>query len=122
MRRLVVTAVVLGAAALPAIALAKYPASPRVRRAVVAVAVRAHKITKAEGRCSRVFVSSVNRDWASVSFTAHPSRSCRMEGYSGIVLLHHRNRRWHYVTSGSYFRCPIPHVPDRVAHDLIGVC
>lgn len=122
MKRVLVVAVLLAAAALPAIALAKYPASPRVRRAVVAVAVRRQVISKAEGRCSRVFVSSVNRDWASVSFTAHPSRSCRMEGYSGFVLLHHRNGRWHYVTAGSYFRCPIPGVPDRVAHDLVGLC
>jgi hypothetical protein len=122
MRRMAVLAVLLAAAAVPAIAFAKYKPSPSVRDAIINAAIRAHDISRAQAPCTRVFVSSVNHSWGSVSFPAHPSQRCQKYASNGIALFHKREGRWHFVTAGSYFRCPIPHVPNRVAHDLVGVC
>jgi hypothetical protein len=69
-----------------------------------------------------VFVSSVNKTWASLSLVPPHTTYCQGMAANGISLFHHRSGRWHFVTAGSYFRCPIPHVPNRVAHDLTGQC
>jgi hypothetical protein len=93
-------------------------ASAREHAAVVAAAVAAHDINRIQGFCARVFVSTVDARWTSLDFPEPPSKPCEMYTADGIALFHWRHGRWHFVTAGSSFRCPIRGVPMRVAHDF----
>ena len=85
-------------------------------------------------RCSRDYLSTVNRTWASATFYDGPG--CTRFGSDGITILHLTDRyngspgirgsgRWEPVTAGSDFRCPIisyrhqPQVPENVGADLL---
>jgi hypothetical protein len=103
---------------LPGIAFARRRATSRERSAVVAAAVAAHDISHAQGFCAQVFISTVNPSWASLSFPSHPSTACLPYAANGISLFHRHHARWHFVTAGSSFRCPIPGVPLHVGRDL----
>ncbi len=113
-------AALIVAALLASVASAKRLAGPHARAAVIASAVAAHDIARAQGPCVRVYISTVNHDWASLSFRYPPSRACRRLIANGISLFHRRNGHWQFVTAGSSFRCPVPGVPTRVFHDLVG--
>jgi hypothetical protein len=117
-----VVIVVIVILALPCVALARRLATKRQHDRVVAAAVAAHDISKAQGRCARVFISTANTDWASLDFPAAATgkpRSCLMLAANGIALFHYRHGQWRFVTVGSDFpTCPPKGVPRRVAHDL----
>jgi hypothetical protein len=103
-------------------------AVPALARRPANVSQRA-RITFAEqgrgfpARCGKVWISTVDSTWASWQFLNAPG--CESYGSDGIGILHVERHRWIQVTAGSAFRCPIqsypgqPHVPNRVAHDLI---
>jgi hypothetical protein len=101
-------------------AAAKVPASPSQKAAI------AHDLPgHLPARCSRDFISTINRSWASTTF--HDAPGCLRFASDGIAILHLEHGRWHGVTAGSDFRCPIqsyrgqPTVPASVAEDLIGI-
>lgn len=122
MHRVTALAVLTLAVVAPATALARRKASKVERTRVVAAAVGAGNISKAQGNCVRVFVSSVDRHWASIDFPWPTRKACVPLSANGVILLHRRRGTWHVVTDGSDFRCPIPHVPRRVSHDLRVAC
>jgi hypothetical protein len=105
------------------VALAKRAATPSERTAVVHALGRSFYGGYLPVRCSRVYISTANRTWASETFfNAH---GCLKYGTDGITILHVEHGRWHPVTAGSAFRCPIvsyahqPRVPAAAAHDLL---
>jgi hypothetical protein len=67
-------------------------------------------------QCARIWISTVNRRWA--SFRSRTRRSCAKWASNGITILHRRNARWHEAFAGSDVPCPVPHVPAAVARDL----
>jgi hypothetical protein len=102
--------------ALPAAALARVGVSGTAKTPIVHVALG----KQVPRQCAAVYRSTVNRSWASAEF--HPQRGwasrCEKFGSNGVAILHHTKGRWHMVTAGSDFTCPIRHVPAAVAQDL----
>ena len=119
MRRVAMITTVVAVALVASVASAKRRASPRERAAVIGAAVAGHRINRAQAPCVRVFISTVNRNWASVNFVYPTPRACH-EPANGMLLYHRLHGRWRYVTAGSSIFCPVRGVPNRVAHDLIG--
>ena len=78
-------------------------------------------------RCVAVYISTVNRAWASE--TDLHSRSCAKWAANGSVIVHLKHHHWVVFTDGSAFTtCPIRgysgkgSMPKPVAKDLLGFC
>ena len=71
-------------------------------------------------KCAKVFVSTVDRHWASYRFDwrTFDDPDCRPAAADGVAILQRRNGRWRMVTAGSSFDCPVPRTPPKVAADL----
>jgi len=71
-------------------------------------------------KCAKVFVSTVDRHWASYRFDGRTfdDPDCRPVAADGVAILQRRNGRWRMVTAGSSFDCPVPRTPPKVAADL----
>ena len=104
-------------------AAARHLATPSQRTAVVQGLGRSFYGGYLPARCARVYISTADRTWASETFLNAPG--CAKYGSDGLAILHIDRHRWHVVTQGSDFRCPIistpsqPTVPAKVAGDLI---
>jgi hypothetical protein len=131
MCKAILIATLIGALIAPTAAYASRPATPNEQVAV----------TEALGKfpykgyphgiylpvvCSVVRISTVNQTWASFHYVVpRGSAGCLKFAADGITLFHFGNHRWHAVTAGSAFRCPIvsyvhqPRVPAAVARDLL---
>lgn len=119
-RRVTVGLLALLAVALPSAALARIAVSGADKTPVVRAALGA----TVPRQCAAVYVSSVNGSWASATFDPQHgwSARCSKFGSNGVVVLHRVHGRWHMVTAGSSFTCPIRHVPAAVARDLRIAC
>ena len=130
MRRLAITLV--GCAATLGIVLAPPAGARRLASAAQRAAV-GHAVEGARfpAGCGVVYISTVASRWSSFQWVGDvrkAPRSCQRYAADGIVLLHLASGRWHVVSAGSHFDCPIagrevnrgqPNVPDRVANDLV---
>jgi hypothetical protein len=114
--------VALVACWLPAVAVARRLATGDTKVAVIAAVRRAGEIgTRQTASCLRVYISTVNSNWATMQFVY--SRSCERLDGNGVAVIHSIRGRWHFVAAGSAFPCPIPgHIPKRVQADLKLVC
>lgn len=73
--------------------------------------------------CYDVYISTVNSSWATATYGGSTTEPCVRYGSNGVVILRFRRGRWHIVTEGSAFTCPIPgHIPARVQRDLKLAC
>jgi hypothetical protein len=112
--------IVVAACAFPAGALGRQGVSGARKAPIVKAALGSNVPIQ----CAAVYISTVSRFWASVTFDpqrGHAS-ACQMFGSNGIVILHHVRGRWHEVTDGSSFTCPVPGVPGSIARDLRVPC
>jgi hypothetical protein len=102
-------------AAIPAVASASR-APTSTERAAVARAI------PAPARCAQVRISSVEGKYRYARVTLNSRRAdCRNHVADGVAVFKRRvssAARWHFVTAGSAFSCPVPHVPKRVVADL----
>jgi hypothetical protein len=114
--------VILMVGCLPALALARRVAGGKEKAAIIAAIRRAHDIGPSQtGSCMRVYVSTVNRNWATMQFIF--VRRCESQDANGVSVIHRERGRWRFVTAGSAFSCPIPgHIPSRVQRDLKLFC
>jgi hypothetical protein len=117
MRRLI-PAFLVAFALLPSLAFAHTRADSSDAAAVRAAAVRAHQLSKQQAACQVVTISTVNRTYASLSWPAQLSKSCRRVAADGVVLLHESAGSWRFVGAGSSFKCPIKGIPAKVSYDL----
>lgn len=117
----VLIALAAAAALVPAAALAHRRATKSERSAILAAVVRQHELSRAQAACQVVTVSTVNHNYAAVTWPATLSRACLRVAANGVIIEHRQVRGWHFVTVGSAIQCPIKGVPTRVARDL-GVC
>ena len=112
---LVVAGLVLPAAAIARVGVSGPAKNPILRVALGRVVPR---------QCAAVYRSTVDRSWASAQFS--PQRGwherCTKFGSDGVVIVHQTSGRWHFVTAGSDFDCPIRHVPVAVVRDLRIAC
>jgi hypothetical protein len=109
------------AAALPAAASAHEHATPTQRRAILTAVVRQQELSQAQAACQVVTVSTVSRNYATVSWPQRLSSACEKVAADGVIIEKLHQGSWHFVTVGSGFSCPIKGVPDAVSRDL-GVC
>lgn len=117
MRRIaIVTAALL--CCLSTAALARQLVQGKEKQAIVGAIRRAHDIGPSQtASCMRVYVSTVNRNWATMEFIFN--HRCAKQDANGISIVHRTNDHWRFVTAGSSFSCPIPgHIPPRVQKDL----
>jgi hypothetical protein len=117
-RSLVVLALILVAAAVPAVAVAHMRATPSQRKALIAAVVRQRQLSHAQAVCQITTISTANRSFASLTWPAKLSRACRRVAANGVIIEHHTKHGWRFVTVGSGFRCPIKGVPRAVARDF----
>lgn len=110
------------ACCLPGVAIARRLASRDTKLAVIAAVRSAHELgTPQTASCLRVYVSTVNSNWATMQFVY--SRPCERLDGNGVAVLHRTYGRWKLVTAGSEFFCPMPgHMPKRVQADLRLYC
>ena len=103
-------------------ALARRLVSGHEKTAIIAAIRRAHDIGPSQtGSCMRVYVSTVNPNWATMQFVF--VARCQSQDANGVSIVHRMRGRWHFVTAGSAFSCPIPgHIPMRVQRDLKLAC
>lgn len=106
----------------PAVALARRVAGGSEKAAIIAAIRRAHDVGPSQtGSCMRVYVSTVNPNWATMQFIF--VRRCESQDANGVSVIHRGHGRWKFVTAGSAFSCPIPgHIPRRVQRDLKLAC
>ena len=101
--------------AAPAVASADRAASPSERAAVA-------KAIRAPARCAQVRISTIKGRYRYAAVTLHSRRAdCRNHVADGVAVFKRRltsGARWRFVTAGSAFDCPVPHVPKRVVADL----
>lgn len=116
-----ITALLVVAGITPAIALAHRRATKSERTAVLAAVVKQHQLSKVQATCQVVTISTVNQNYAKLTWPNQLSKSCQQVAANGVIIEHRASGRWRFVTVGSDLRCPIRGVPTRVAHDL-GVC
>lgn len=114
-----VAATVLGLAVLPVGAAARRLAPGKEKTAIIAAIRAAHDISAHQtASCMKVYVSTVNPNWATMEFLLQAKR-CESQAANGIAVIARRSGRWHFVTAGSDFSCPIPgHIPMKVQRDL----
>ena len=106
----------------PATAVARRLAGGPEKAAIIATIRAAHDIGPEQtGSCMRVWVSTVNRNWATMEFL-YVAR-CASQDANGVSVIRRTHGHWHFVTAGSSFSCPIPgHIPARVKRDLRLTC
>jgi hypothetical protein len=114
--------VALVACCLPAVAVARRLATGATKAAVIAAVRRAGEIgTPQTASCLRVYISTVNSNWASMQFVY--SRACERLDGNGVAVIHRIGGQWNFVAAGSAFPCPTPgHIPKRVQTDLKLFC
>lgn len=117
----VLLVVITALAMIPAAALGHRRATKAERGAVLAAVVRQHQLSQTQANCQVVMISTVDRHYAALRWPARLSRACSRVAADGVIIEHLKRSRWHLVTAGSSFRCPIRGIPSRVARDL-GVC
>ena len=105
-------------AVLPTAALAHRRATKAERSTILAAVVRQHELSKAQAACQVVTISTVNHNYAAVTWPEKLSRACLRVAANGVIIEHRQTHGWHFVTVGSSFRCPIKGVPTPVARDL----
>jgi hypothetical protein len=110
--------VLLTLALLPAAAFSHTPATATQAKAIRAAAVSAHQLTARQAACQVVTISTINRDYASLTWPAKLSASCLRVAANGVVLMHQTSQAWKFVTVGSSFKCPIKGIPTKVGYDL----
>lgn len=112
----------LVASCLPGAAVARRLATGDTKAAVIAAVRRAGEIgTPQTASCLRVYISTVDSNWATMQFVYIP-RCERLDG-NGVAVIHRIHGRWHFVTAGSEFLCPFPgHIPKWVQTDLRLFC
>jgi hypothetical protein len=108
-------------AVMPALALGHRRATRPERTTILAAVVRQRELSKAQAACQVVTISTVNRNYAAITWPQRLSRSCMRVAANGVIIEHHARGAWRSVTVGSAFVCPIRGVPTPVARDL-GVC
>lgn len=111
LRRLAIGTLLFALVASPAYA-RRHPRAPERRAIAARMGV--------PPRCAAIWISTVNRRWA--SFHTRFRQSCLRWAGDGIVILHRRNRRWHPVFEGSDIPCPVPGVPPAIVRDLRVTC
>jgi hypothetical protein len=114
--------VVLIVCCFPAMALARRVVHGTEKAAIIAAIRRAHDIGPSQtGSCMRVYVSTVNQNWATMQFIF--VRRCQSQDANGVSVVHRKHGRWQFVTAGSALSCPIPgNIPTRVQRDLKLTC
>jgi hypothetical protein len=118
MKRLLIAALI-ATAAIPTVALGRQRATSTQHSRIVNAAVAGKVISKAQGPCVQVFVSTVDRSWATLGFPVKLSAHCQKLAANGVAVFHFRAGRWRLVADGSDFQpCPPKAVPKRVAKDL----
>jgi hypothetical protein len=65
-----------------------------------------------------VTISTVNDQYATVSWTPTLSRARTRVAANGVLVDHDPARGWRLVTVGSSFSCPVKGIPMPVAKDL----
>jgi 3-methyladenine DNA glycosylase Mpg len=102
----------------PAMAVARRLVQGAEKTAIISAIRRAHAIGPTQtGSCMRVYVSTVNPNWATMQFIF--VARCERQDANGVAVVHRTQGRWRFVTAGSAFTCPIPgHIPQRVQKDL----
>lgn len=76
------------------------------------------KAADVPARCLKTRVSTVNDDYASIHIR-NQRRGCKAYQADGVAVFKRRKTGgWKFVTAGSAFSCPVPHVPKAVAKDL----
>lgn len=112
----------LFACCLPGVASARRLASRDTKLAIIAAVRRAHELgTPQTASCLRVYVSTVNSNWATMQFVY--TRACERLDGDGVAVIHRTRGRWQLVTAGSDFTCPFPGpIPPRVQADLKLYC
>jgi len=96
-------------------------ASKTQRTAILQAVVRQGQLSKAQASCQTVTISTVNREYAAVSWPRKLSSACLKVAANGVIIEHETSRGWQLVTVGSSFSCPVKGVPTPVARDL-GIC
>ena len=109
---------IAGLLLVPMSAVAARRPSPAERNAVRTAAIAARDITPAQAPCTRVRISTVNSNWASLDVPP-PSKACQQYAANGIALLKKRAGHWRFVVDGSSYRCGVHQVPGRVLDDLV---
>jgi hypothetical protein len=111
-------AVLLVAAASAGAADARITAHGQQKRAVIRAVLRVPT------RCEDVWISSVNRSWATMYAAGTTRPVCPKYAYNDEWFLHQVSGKWRNVSAGDDFECPrphrAPHVPYPVLRDLIG--
>ena len=75
--------------------------------------------SRAPLKCYEVFVSTVDKGWATSQYGGAVHGVCAPFGANGVSVVHFIHGHWHFVTAGSAFSCPIPgHIPQGVKRDL----
>jgi hypothetical protein len=118
MRRITMSLLLLLAllACVPALASARRGAHGRQKAAILQAAGFGRH---APLKCYDVYTSTVDGTWATATFGGSIKGVCLQVASNGVTVVHFKHGRWHFVTSGSSFGCPIPgHIPPRVQHDL----
>lgn len=111
----------VGMVLIPAAALAHQRATRAQRAAILAAVVRQDELSRAQANCQVVTISTVNRDYAALTWPSRLSHACLRVAANGVIIEHRTPHGWKFVTVGSSFQCPVKAVPTPVARDL-GIC
>jgi hypothetical protein len=117
----VLVLLLVAVALMPAPALAHRRATKAERATILAAVVRQGQLSRPQAACQVVTVSTVNHNYAAVTWPRKLSSACMRVAANGVIIEHRTQRGWRFVTVGSAFICPIKGVPAPVARDL-GVC
>jgi hypothetical protein len=115
MRRCLLAVCVLGALAVPAVALARVGVSGAAKVPLVHAALGA----QAPRQCASAYISNVNRAWAAVFVKPAKGWGQRCKAYhQGWVALRHSHGRWRVQQKGAQDACVVVHVPVAIRRDL----
>lgn len=78
------------------------------------------EVFNAPPKCAKVFISTVDQQWATYQFNAKKINvsPCEQVAADGVAILKKKGGQWRIVTAGSAFECPISDVPPKVVKDL----
>jgi hypothetical protein len=120
-RRLVIVLILIGLAAVPAIALGsagKTSPPSGAQRAAILKAFGSR--SRAQSNCMVVVLAASNHSYGTVR--PHFNRACTKYEFNGVnVFKRVRDNTWKQVFAGSSYRCPRPNIPRQVQRDL-AVC